>query len=46
MSLYVGAYEGSVAQALGAQALWAVVLFALCRFFWARVRRRIAIQGG
>jgi ABC-2 type transport system permease protein len=46
MSLYIGAYEGSAIQALGSQAVWAIVLFALCRLFWARVQRRIAIQGG
>jgi ABC-2 type transport system permease protein len=46
MSLYIGAQEGSVATVLGSQALWALALFLLARFAWARVQRRIAIQGG
>jgi ABC-type uncharacterized transport system permease subunit len=46
MSIYVGANEGSLAKALLSQAAWAVGLFLAARFFWARVQRRVTIQGG
>ncbi len=46
MAIYVGAYEGSVANALLSQAAWAAGLLLAARFFWFRVQRRITIQGG
>jgi ABC-2 type transport system permease protein len=46
MSIYIGAHEGSIAGALAFQSAWAVGLFAVARLFWARVQRRITIQGG
>ena len=46
MSLYIGAYEGSLARALSVQLAWVVVLFLASRLFWARVQQRITIQGG
>ena len=46
MSIYVGAYEGSLENALLSQAAWAVGLFLAARLCWARVQRRITIQGG
>jgi ABC-2 type transport system permease protein len=46
MSIYIGAYEGSITEALAFQAAWAVGLFTVARLFWARVQRRITIQGG
>jgi ABC-2 type transport system permease protein len=46
MSIYVGAYEGSLESALLSQAAWAVGLFLVARLCWARVQRRITIQGG
>jgi ABC-2 type transport system permease protein len=45
MSIYIGAHEGSIIGALAFQAAWAVGLFALARLFWARVQRRITVQG-
>jgi ABC-2 type transport system permease protein len=46
MSIYVGAYEGSLAKALLSQAAWAIGLYLAARFLWTRVQRRIVIQGG
>ena len=46
MSIYVGAYEGSLGNALLSQAAWAVGLFLAARLCWARVQRRVTIQGG
>jgi len=46
MSIYVGAHEGSLVRPLLAQAVWAIGLLLAGRFFWARVQRRITIQGG
>jgi ABC-2 type transport system permease protein len=46
MSIYVGAYEGSLVKSLLPQAAWAVGLLLAARFFWARVQRRITVQGG
>lgn len=46
MSIYVGALQSSLAKALLSQVAWAVGLFLAARFFWARVQRRITIQGG
>jgi ABC-2 type transport system permease protein len=46
MAIYVGAYEGDYIQPILSQGIWAVVLFLLVQFFWARVQRRIVIQGG
>jgi len=46
MSIYVGAYEGSLKNALLSQAAWAVGLFLAARLIWARVQRRVTIQGG
>jgi ABC-2 type transport system permease protein len=46
MAIYIGAYEGTILGALTFQAAWALGLFLAGRLFWARVQRRIAIQGG
>lgn len=46
MSIYVGAYEGSLEKALLSQAAWATGLFLVARLFWSRVQRRVTIQGG
>jgi len=46
MSIYVGAYEGSLKNALLSQVAWAVGLFLAARLIWARVQRRVTIQGG
>ena len=46
MSIYVGAHEGSLGNALLSQAAWAVGLFLAARLCWARVQRRVTIQGG
>jgi ABC-2 type transport system permease protein len=46
MSLYVGADVGDPIRVLLSQALWAIALLLAARLFWARVQRRITIQGG
>lgn len=46
MSIYIGAYEGSLGNALLSQAAWAAGLFLAARLIWTRVQRRVTIQGG
>lgn len=46
MSIYIGAYDGSIATALLEQTAWVVGLFGMSRFVWSRAYRRITIQGG
>jgi len=46
MSIYIGAYEGSLPGALLSQGAWAAGLFLAARLIWARVQRRITVQGG
>ena len=46
MAIYVGAYEGNYFQPILSQVIWALVLFILVQVSWARVQRRIVIQGG
>jgi ABC-2 type transport system permease protein len=43
MSLYVGAHQGSLAQALLAQALWALGVLGFCQFAWLEAQRRIVV---
>jgi ABC-2 type transport system permease protein len=45
--IYLGKAQGSAAwQSLGAQALWALALFAAGRMYWEFSMRRLSIQGG
>jgi len=46
MTIYIGAYEGSLTGALFSQALWAVGLILISYLIWSRVQRRITVQGG
>lgn len=46
LSIYIGAQEGSLTEALLSQMAWAAGLFALGYLAWGRVQRRIVIQGG
>lgn len=47
MSIYVGTLQGGdVLRAIGLQGLWAVLLAAAARWTWARVYRRLVVQGG
>lgn len=46
MSIYIGAYQGSLTQAFLSQIVWVIGLFLAARFFWSRVQRRIVVQGG
>lgn len=46
LSIYVGAYPGSLAAAIGTQVLWATAVLLSCRFIWHHFQRRITVQGG
>jgi ABC-2 type transport system permease protein len=46
MSIYIGAYEGSLLRLLLSQLGWVVGLFLVAWLFWTRVQRRITVQGG
>ncbi|MEQ7125209.1 ABC-2 family transporter protein [Actinopolymorpha sp. B11F2] len=46
LSVYFGRPPGGLAVALGVQALWIVVLGALCAWLWSRARHRVVVQGG
>ena len=46
MSIYVGAQQGSLAEILLSQFMWAVGLIFASWLVWQRVQRRIQVQGG
>ncbi len=46
ISIYIGAYQGSLTRALLGQAVWAAGLFLTARLIWSRLQRRITVQGG
>lgn len=46
LSIYVGAYPGSLVWAIFTQLLWAAGVLLFCRFVWRHFQRRIAVQGG
>jgi ABC-type uncharacterized transport system permease subunit len=46
LSVYFGRPTGGLAGALGIQALWIVVLGALCALLWSRAKHRVVVQGG
>jgi ABC-type uncharacterized transport system permease subunit len=46
MSIYVGAQQGSIAEILLSQVMWAVGLILASWLVWQRVQRRIQVQGG
>ncbi|HEY0737368.1 MAG TPA: ABC-2 family transporter protein [Herpetosiphonaceae bacterium] len=46
MALYIGAYEGGTAQALGFQLVWLLALLVAAQITWSRVQGRITVQGG
>jgi ABC-2 type transport system permease protein len=47
LEIYLGRSSGGAAlEAIGAQALWVVLLFTAGRFFWKYSTRRLSIQGG
>ena len=46
IAIYFGRPPGGLSAALGIQALWVVVLGALCGWVWSRARRRVVVQGG
>lgn len=46
ISLFIGAYEGSYAEALLSQTLWALGLIAASVIIWSRLYQHITVQGG
>jgi ABC-2 type transport system permease protein len=46
LAVYFGRPPGGLAAALGLQALWILVLAALCAWLWSRARHRVVVQGG
>lgn len=46
MSIYIGAYDGGIGEALLSQLAWIIMLFTAARIAWWRVQRRITVQGG
>lgn len=46
LAIYFGRPPGGLAVALAVQALWIVVLGALCVLLWRRAGRRVVVQGG
>lgn len=46
VAIYFGRPPGGLLAALGVQALWIVVLSALCVLVWSRARHRVVVQGG
>jgi ABC-2 type transport system permease protein len=46
LSIYVGAYGGSLGRAIVTQTLWATGVLLFCRYIWHHFQRRITVQGG
>jgi ABC-2 type transport system permease protein len=46
VAIYFGRAPGGLPAALGVQALWIVILGALCVLVWSRARHRVVVQGG
>jgi len=46
MSIYVGAQQGSIAEILLSQVVWAIGLILASWLVWLRVQKRITVQGG
>jgi ABC-2 type transport system permease protein len=46
ISIYIGAYPGSLGWVLLKQLLWAGGVLLFCRFVWRHAQRRITVQGG
>jgi ABC-2 type transport system permease protein len=46
MSIYIGAYDGSIGEALLSQTAWIIALFIAARLVWGRMQLRITVQGG
>jgi ABC-type uncharacterized transport system permease subunit len=46
LAVYFGRPPGGLATALAVQALWVLVLGALCAWVWSRAKHRVVVQGG